>query len=1452
MAKLCRIHFAGLGQDVARFNPLTIDLRNPKGDPQDSVIWLRNGGGKTTLISLLYSVVVPRVSDFLGMRTQKNARLEDFLHPNEVGVVAIEWLLPGGGGRRVIGQIAVSTAREFKRWFFSFAETATFSFDSLPVLGLATPAGSMDKFLDALKDAMKFNPSMELVLLQGQNEWVDHLDKIGLDSELFKTHIVMNSQEGGAADIFKIKMPEDFVRKFLELAYDDSSSEELEKSLAAFRQKRLNAPNYKAAIAFGESLSRLLTVFVQDIEKKGRFQKEEAEIETEMGCMLASIQTHTADLARQIKSLADECSVLKDDEGKKVNERRRATNTAKGYNRHGKRLRVQEAEAELRKAETEKANCQKQVDVVSAAKCLLEQRARQAQYQALVEQRDRLLAEVRPLLDALMATGSRLVDAWNRRISDLHTACQLTDEDLDKAKSELKKAGSAITLTQSELTGAIKDRGNAESAIRNFEEARRHLQETGALLEDEECDDAMRRVQYAIKTAEDQIPKLASKEAGIKNDIQATKASEQDAETRLRQSRSDVEASEAFISREAKEREEILQMPMLLDISHGEVLDLHNAHLRTQVESYGETAQTELVTLGVKAADDKRDALSLEKSGLLAPSTDIDVILSRFRAMGITSAIPAYRWLAEQHLPSGATKQLQRHPLTLSGIIIQNESDYIRAQSELVSADIRSPIALIRPPKPDEGEGDPEIAVITPARLGLFSKTEAEREKSDLDNRQEERAAEVERYQKLIRQAEETGVKIREFASEFSLGRMQRIRTELAAAQDLLTLVSAECDELAGRLTDFETQKEAIAEQKSLLQSGLQKARGELQALIQFDRDHDQKIEGHRKTATSARQAEDASKLTLVDLKSQEAGLETSVQKLTEKAKSQYSEWNLARTDKDRLPQQYLGEPTGGRSERPEEVAPLFNAQVQEYEGKAKLGPIEGELNSCGQELTKAKAQFEKASLNLQRADIEGVALSAQIDQDLSDAKDAFDASKSAFVLHQEALNTARREASTAEAEFKSGDLQLPPSEVPATSMDAFSGEAKYLEQVAALSLEIEAAKERHAQLGAKKGEMDTERAGYEQMAKRYDNLTPTPSSESRFTGQSTKDDEITEDLSRRRRRASNELQAVERRLSQKFDDEIQPLIQNPDLDKNRIPFRDALKRRARADFDANAADYLTDIQQQVAAYQHDLNSEEQELKIIVGQLDGIARRTTSLLGQTESASRMPETLGVWAGLPFLKIVVPKKNDEAERYALLGQALETWYERGNIPTGSGLAFACVYAVCGAKAVTVRMLKPEYHLSPVLHEITDLIKFSDGEKLTAAILLYCVLVRLRAKTRAKLLNISGDSGMLLLDNPFGKATLASFVDLQVKMARLNGVQLVYATGVNDFGALKSFGHIVRLRNTSRNRVSGDYHVTQDLTDRTIEGIAVGVQSGNANNHPENGNGSQTRVESQNRL
>ena len=132
---------------------------------------------------------------------------------------------------------------------------------------------------------------------------------------------------------------------------------------------------------------------------------------------------------------------------------------------------------------------------------------------------------------------------------------------------------------------------------------------------------------------------------------------------------------------------------------------------------------------------------------------------------------------------------------------------------------------------------------------------------------------------------------------------------------------------------------------------------------------------------------------------------------------------------------------------------------------------------------------------------------------------------------------------------------------------------------------------------------------------------------------------------------------------------------------------------------------------------------------------------------------------------------------------------------------------------------------------------DLVKkFSDGEKLTTAIVLYCILVRLRARQKARAEHLlDTDSGLLLLDNPFGKATLATFVDLQLKMARQMGVQLIYSTGINDFSALKHFPHYVRLRNSSRGKTTNDYHVTADprpLEAESVQGVTLGVNRGGA--------------------
>jgi hypothetical protein len=62
-------------------------------------------------------------------------------------------------------------------------------------------------------------------------------------------------------------------------------------------------------------------------------------------------------------------------------------------------------------------------------------------------------------------------------------------------------------------------------------------------------------------------------------------------------------------------------------------------------------------------------------------------------------------------------------------------------------------------------------------------------------------------------------------------------------------------------------------------------------------------------------------------------------------------------------------------------------------------------------------------------------------------------------------------------------------------------------------------------------------------------------------------------------------------------------------------------------------------------------------------------------------------------------------------------------------------------------------------------------------------------------------------VLVLDNPIGRASRTSFLELQRDVARSMGVQLLYTTGVNDYEALHVLPNVIRLRNERVDRNSG---------------------------------------------
>ena len=80
MPRLLRLRFLSVGHAGARFDDLLLDLRDRDGDATDSTLWLRNGGGKTSLLSLFFALLRPDKREFLGLKV--TGKTEG--HPNEL------------------------------------------------------------------------------------------------------------------------------------------------------------------------------------------------------------------------------------------------------------------------------------------------------------------------------------------------------------------------------------------------------------------------------------------------------------------------------------------------------------------------------------------------------------------------------------------------------------------------------------------------------------------------------------------------------------------------------------------------------------------------------------------------------------------------------------------------------------------------------------------------------------------------------------------------------------------------------------------------------------------------------------------------------------------------------------------------------------------------------------------------------------------------------------------------------------------------------------------------------------------------------------------------------------------------------------------------------------------------------------------------------------------------
>jgi len=225
MSKLLNLWFSRVGHKEARLHGTHIKFSDPEFNdkPVDTIISLRNGGGKSSIIQLLYSVFQPRKQKFA--RAEGEARkFEDYFRQGELGFIVTEWTIEGGlfgtaTRTRMIGQCVLRTSQ-------------------------LNDSGSpnFDDFRLWFNEQVRNLPALEAFINDTQKDWLDFLRRRGFIPEQFQLLTKMNEKEGSADDILAITKIEQFLDLVLTPLIDPNNAKKLPSVIEQHKEKLKKVP----------------------------------------------------------------------------------------------------------------------------------------------------------------------------------------------------------------------------------------------------------------------------------------------------------------------------------------------------------------------------------------------------------------------------------------------------------------------------------------------------------------------------------------------------------------------------------------------------------------------------------------------------------------------------------------------------------------------------------------------------------------------------------------------------------------------------------------------------------------------------------------------------------------------------------------------------------------------------------------------------------------------------------------------------------------------------------------------------------------------------------------------------------------------------------------------------------------------------------------------------------
>ncbi|WP_405966888.1 hypothetical protein OG613_09690 [Streptomyces sp. NBC_00015] len=1527
MYELSRVRLYSIGPAGARYADTVLDLRGvgdivpdpaptqaeffeeePVGPPRRpapaGVLFLENGGGKSVLLKLIFSVMLPGHRNTLGGAS--SGVLRKFLLADDCGHVALEWqhVLTGecvvvGKASEWRGRQVSNDPRKFAEAWYSFRPGPGLSLDNLPVAestavrppveGASGAQGrrrTMKGFRDAITEAGKAYPHLEVHWEEIHDRWIEHLGELGLDPELFRYQREMNADEGEAAGLFAVKKDSDFTDLLLRAVTDTRDTDGLADLVSGFGNKLGRRAELIAERDFTAGSVDLLGRIVEAAEARARARDIHAGAERRTRALARRLSSRglrekarAGDLAQRVTAAA--YAVTHSESARE----RSALIAAELAYRHAS-LALAGAEKSAAAQKRELADARTLHSAWQAAEAVLRHRAaadRVARVSAAIQEAERdaapaLAARARAAVDLVRAlhaaaeNAEALANEEEERSAALQEVGESAHRDSTSAATDAQRARSEVGHLRQRLAEVEQETAEAvragwlDDSAPDADPARAALaasdaEKTAVAAWDSARDASRRAAEHAREaaSAESRAELTAARAA----DAATAAHRSHEAELRLAESLAGEERlAELLGLTGGGARPRIPQPRQNGEPDDGSLLtpgDLDRCadELRDLLDDAVSSAERQLFELRTAAADDSRILGALGDGGLLPPGPDV-LATVEFLGEHAIPALPGWRYLAQAVDPADHARVLAARPELVDGVIITDPASHARAREALGEAALlpRSAVAVgtaaaLLAPTPAADAQSADVFLVPP-NPAMHDEHAADEERQALRARATERDDDIRRLAARLGKDRELAARLSSWRTGCPAGRLTELARSAEEARAFAEESEAELSEARTARAEADEIAAEAAQARDERQEAAQKARRAADALAGLAFRLRERAGWQVKVRELADEAAESEARAQTCLERARAADEDrrGAQRAADDARRTARALRAERAEIAGAPDDV---PEGGTDASRASLPALreaYRAASQLYEKVGVGADLRAEQARAESDESGARTELDRLS-NKVRTRAEQLLQSP----DGSDGPSRQAAAARAEELVQlletrvstasEQLGRLRGETERHAPEDGGTHTELPEELQPRDAEHAQALLRTATTELASRTEALSRSREAHAELLADHRAAEDAAGGFDEIAAMLRDLlrehTPEEEQEEAepYPGTPEEARQSAAEARRSLRGCAADLSAAESAVREASDILVRH-ANSTRYEQVRTPARQQIRELPAAALPEHAQKWANAFAPRLRVLTDELEQLERNRDSIVDRLRGLVESALATLRSAQRLSRLPEGLGEWSGQEFLRIRFeePDQSTLTERLGeVIDEATRAAVKKNSDLRRDGMSLLLrgVGAALQPKGVAVEILKPDAVLRaervPV-GQMGDV--FSGGQLLTAAIALYCTMAALRSNDRGR--DKHRYAGTLFLDNPIGRANATYLLELQRAVSDALGVQLLYTTGLFDTTALAEFPLVIRLRNDADLRaglkyISVEEHLRPGLPQQAPagEGDAVQVRS-----------------------